>query len=82
MPGSSISHSRASPRYALLAASPVEGGFGALPWREHSTALVTMWARCFLQSLVKNSAAAQPAPTAEAPLLWVPVARPSSPGFI
>ena len=60
---------------ALLAGSPVEGGFGALPWREHSLARAAMWVRRLLRSLAGCTAASPPLPPAEAPPLWVPLAR-------
>ena len=60
---------------ALLAGSPVEGGFGALPWREHSLARAAMWARRLLRSLAGYTVAASPLPPAEAPPLWVPLAK-------
>ena len=59
---------------ALLAGSPAEGGFGALPWREHSLARAAMWARRLLRWL-SAPPASPPSTPAEAPPLWIPLAK-------
>ena len=60
---------------ALLAGSPVEGGFGALPWGEHALARAAMWVRRLLRSLAGRPAASSPLLPADAPPLWVPLAK-------
>ena len=58
---------------ALLAGPPVDGGFGALPWREHSLARAAMWAWRLLCFLAKTPAASRPASPTATPPLWVPL---------